>query len=155
TLRPRSGAGAGSAAGPPRTMNPPLLSISGLRFAHNGGSEVLAGVELGLSEGDVLVIVGPSGCGKTTLLRCIAGLEHPASGSITMDGRKLSDAQHFVAPEERGIGFVFQGLALFPHLTVSANVAFGLHGVPSRERSARVTRELKAVGLEQFASRYP
>jgi iron(III) transport system ATP-binding protein len=136
-------------------MNPPLLSITDLRFAHTGGQDVLAGVRLELSEGDVLVIVGPSGCGKTTLLRCVAGLERPAGGTIIMNGETLSDENTFVAPEKRGIGFVFQGLALFPHLTVSANVAFGLHDAPLRERSVRVEEELKAVGLEAFAGRYP
>ncbi len=136
-------------------MNRPLLSITDLHFAHTGDHDVLAGAELDLAEGEVLVVIGPSGCGKTTLLRCVAGLVRPERGSISMDGRVLSDDRSFVAPESRGIGFVFQGLALFPHLTVKGNIAFGLNAVPRSERIQRVADELRAVGLEEFADRYP
>ncbi len=136
-------------------MNPPLLSVTDLHFAHTREHDVLAGAELDLDEGEVLVVIGPSGCGKTTLLRCIAGLEKPERGSIRMDGRVLSDDRSCVPPEARGIGFVFQGLALFPHLTVERNVAFGLHELSRSERDQRVRDELKTVGLEEFAKRYP
>ncbi len=136
-------------------MSRPLLSVSDLHFAHSPALPVLQGTELQLNAGEVLMVLGPSGCGKTTLLRCIGGLEKPDKGTITMQGRTLSDGRQFVAPEQRGIGFVFQGLALFPHLTVAGNVAFGLSNVPSAERKERVANELRSVGLAEFAGRYP
>lgn len=136
-------------------MSRPLLSVTDLHFAHTRAHPVLTGTELQLNPGEVLMVLGPSGCGKTTLLRCIAGLEQPDQGTITMQGRTLSNGRQFIAPEQRGIGFVFQGLALFPHLTVTGNVAFGLNNVPAAERRERVSNELRAVGLAELASRYP
>ncbi|MCC7503109.1 MAG: ABC transporter ATP-binding protein [Flavobacteriales bacterium] len=133
---------------------PTLLSIHDLSFAH-GERTVLDHVELEVGQGEVLVIVGASGCGKTTLLRAIAGLERPSAGTITLDQQLLSGPDHSVAPEDRAIGFVFQGLALFPHLTVNGNVAFGLHKLAKSERTERVAKELKAVDLEGLGDRYP
>ncbi len=136
-------------------MKPPLLSLVDLHFAHDRGQEVLRSASLELAEGEVLVIIGPSGCGKTTLLRVIAGLERPDNGQVIMAGHTLSDKQSFIAPERRGIGFVFQGLALFPHLNVHGNIAFGLQDVPSDQRKQRVEDELHTVGLEGLGKRYP
>ncbi len=131
-----------------------LLNISGLSFAH-GARTILDRVDLSLGDGETLVIVGPSGCGKTTLLRVIAGLEKPSAGEVRLGDEVLTGGHEFIAPEKRGIGFVFQGLALFPHLTVDRNVAFGLHGLPPAERKQRVADELRAVGLEGLGGRYP
>ena len=131
-----------------------LLRIRALAFAH-GDRSVLDGVELDLGIGGILVIVGPSGCGKTTLLRCIAGLEIPSAGEVRLGDVVLTGPHAFIAPENRGIGFVFQGLALFPHLTVDRNVAFGLHGLSAAERKQRVAEELRSVGLEGLGGRYP
>lgn len=136
-------------------MTVPLLQVSRTRFAHAGRRNVLDDASVDLADGEVLVIVGPSGCGKTTLLRVIAGLEKPSAGEVRLGDETLSGPHAFVAPEKRGIGFVFQGLALFPHLTVDRNVAFGLHEVPPSERKQRVSDELRAVGLEGLGSRYP
>lgn len=136
-------------------MKPPLLSLADLHFAHDRGQEVLQSASLDLAEGEVLVIIGPSGCGKTTLLRVIAGLERPDNGQVVMAGQTLSDKQTFIAPERRGIGFVFQGLALFPHLNVHGNIAFGLQDVPRDQRQRRVEDELRTVGLEGLGDRYP
>ena len=131
-----------------------LLSVRNIHFAH-GSKHILSGAGLDLAPGEVLVIVGASGCGKTTLLRVIAGLEAPADGTVHMEGRELQGGGRAVPPEHRGIGFVFQGLALFPHLTVEKNVAFGLHGLSAAERMQRVQEELRSVGLEGLGGRYP
>jgi iron(III) transport system ATP-binding protein len=136
-------------------MNVPLLHASGIRFAHSGGKTVLDGTQVSLAHGEILVIVGPSGCGKTTLLRVIAGLEKPSAGEMRLGDEVLSGGHAFIAPEKRGIGFVFQGLALFPHLTVEKNVAFGLHELPPSERKQRVADELRSVGLVGLGGRYP
>jgi iron(III) transport system ATP-binding protein len=136
-------------------MKQPLLTVQDLHFAHVRGHDVLRGTHLHVDEGELLVVVGPSGCGKSTLLRCIAGLEKPFQGVVAMSGKALNDVRSFVPPESRGIGFVFQGLALFPHLTVSGNVAFGLNKLPASERKARVEAELVSVRLDDLADRYP
>lgn len=136
-------------------MTPALLAVEDLHFAHSGGKAVLDHASLRLTSGELLVIVGPSGCGKTTLLRCIAGLDKPQAGRIILQDRVLTGMDTFVPPEARDIGFVFQGLALFPHLTVTANIAFGLHDVPRNERNQRVNEELEVVGLRGFGHRYP
>ncbi|HEY0979003.1 MAG TPA: ATP-binding cassette domain-containing protein, partial [Flavobacteriales bacterium] len=131
-----------------------LLHIDALRFAH-GERTILHGVDLEVADGEMLVIVGPSGCGKTTLLRLVAGLERPAEGTIRLGGSTLNASGTFVEPEHRNVGFVFQGLALFPHLTVEDNVGFGLDHLPRAERTQRVTEELRMVGLEGLGKRYP
>lgn len=131
------------------------LSVHDLHFGHDRDRPVLHGVAFELSRGSTLVVVGPSGCGKTSLLRCIAGLERPWKGEIVLDDVPLSAPGTFVRPEQRSIGFVFQGLALFPHLTVRENVAFGLRGIPPSERRDRVNEELNGVGLLDLAARYP
>lgn len=131
-----------------------MLHISDLSFSH-GPRVVLDHVELSIDEGETLVIVGPSGCGKTTLLRLIAGLERPSQGEVRLGDGILTSESVFIAPEKRGIGFVFQGLALFPHLTVEKNIAFGLYDLSSAERKQRVEQELRAVGLEGLGARYP
>jgi iron(III) transport system ATP-binding protein len=109
-----------------------------------------------LAAGRILALLGPSGCGKTTTLRLIAGFETPDHGQIAIGGRLVARAGHAgVPPEERGVGVVFQDYALFPHLTVEANVAFGVSRLPRAERRARVTRMLEMVGLGEYAARYP
>lgn len=108
-----------------------------------------------LSEGKLLALVGESGSGKTTLLRMLAGLEKPDSGEILLDGEVISSARHITPPEQRGIGLVFQNHALFPHLTVEKNIAFGLRHLPRSERAAVIDPLLKLVGLSSFQHRYP
>ena len=108
-----------------------------------------------LNGGDICCLLGPSGCGKTTLLRAIAGFEPVAAGTITLDGACLSAPGKLVAPEKRQVGMVFQDYALFPHLSIEANVAFGLRRLPAEQRRQRVAELLELVGLATLAKRYP
>jgi iron(III) transport system ATP-binding protein len=113
-------------------------------------------LSLSLEAGRILALLGPSGCGKTTTLRLIAGFETPDAGEIALGGRLVARAgDGGVPPEERSVGVVFQDYALFPHLDVEANVAFGVSRLPRAQRRARVARMLELVGLEALASRYP
>ncbi|MEX2447023.1 MAG: ABC transporter ATP-binding protein, partial [Dehalococcoidia bacterium] len=100
-------------------------------------------------------LLGPSGCGKTTALRMIAGLLRPDGGTIAIDGRTVAGQGTHVPPEQRRIGMVFQDFALFPHLTVAKNVAYGLTGIGRSERRRRVAEVLDLVGLGPYASRLP
>ncbi len=112
-------------------------------------------VAFGLEAGQIGVLIGPSGCGKTTLLRAVAGLERASGGSIALGGEVVSSAALHVPAEARRIGMVFQDYALFPHLDVQANVAFGLRHLPKPARLARVQEVLELVGLEGLHGRYP
>jgi ABC-type Fe3+/spermidine/putrescine transport system ATPase subunit len=123
-----------------------------------GPHQALDGVSLEVAAGDAVVILGPSGCGKTTLLRLIAGLEVPDSGEISLNGTQVAgDGRTIVPPHQRGIGFVFQDLALWPHLTVRKNLEFVLGSVkaPRAERAARVHQALSLVRIENLSARYP
>ncbi|MBK5222648.1 MAG: ABC transporter ATP-binding protein [Acidimicrobiia bacterium] len=118
-----------------------------------GTNHVLHDVDLTVEPGATVALLGPSGCGKTTLLRTIAGLERPDRGTIVIDGQTVVGSGAFVPPERRRIGMVFQDWALFPHLSVGANVGYGLH---RRERgSGRIEESLDLVGLGGFADRSP
>ena len=114
---------------------------------------MLSDVSLDVAAGEIVALLGPSGCGKTTLLRTIAGLERQQAGTVRLGGRILDDGTTFVPPERRRIGMVFQDGALFPHLDVGQNVAYGL---PRAERrSSRVTDTLELVGLADMVDRMP
>lgn len=115
----------------------------------------VADVSLGLRAGDIGVLIGPSGCGKTTLLRAVAGLEPVLAGHIKLSGQLVSSAGHCVPAQERRIGMVFQDYALFPHMDVARNVAFGIHHLAAPEREARVAEVLQWVGLDNAGSRFP
>ena len=112
-------------------------------------------VTLGLPAGDIGVLIGPSGCGKTTLLRAVAGLEPVSAGRITLSGRVVSEAGLTQPAESRRVGMVFQDYALFPHMDVGRNVAFGLQHLGKTERQQRVSEVLELVGLAGSAARYP
>ncbi len=108
-----------------------------------------------LVEGQIGCLLGPSGCGKSTLLRAIAGFEPLMDGEITLDNDVLSSKSHVVSPEKRSIGMVFQDIALFPHLTIYDNIAFGLKDWSKSDVKARVEYLLDLVGLAGFGARYP
>ena len=139
------------------------LLLSGIRHAY-GGREVLRGIDLEVGAGEILCLLGPSGDGKTTLLRLVAGLEPLQAGRIELGGEVLAEPGREIPPEQRHVGFVFQDYALFPHLTVAENVAFGLRRNPWLPDSPRMTRGEKAwqvaealarVGLETHANAFP
>lgn len=129
------------------------LVVKGITKQFDGES-VLRGVDLTVEKGASVTLLGPSGCGKTTLLRAIAGLDRPDAGLISLGEKTLSDQRTFVPPERRKIGMVFQDWALFPHLDVATNVAYGL-GREVEERSAEVEETLEMVGLSGFGRRMP
>ncbi len=110
---------------------------------------------LSVKRGEILALLGPSGCGKTTLLRLIAGFEVPDQGQIVISGREVAGPKTWRQPEKRKIGFVFQDYALFPHLNVLQNVAFGLTNMPKKLRLERAKEVLDLVGLKIFSRRYP
>jgi len=112
-------------------------------------------VSLNLNAGEIGALIGPSGCGKTTLLRAVAGLEQAESGRIVLDGETVSDDKHHIPVERRQIGMVFQDYALFPHLNVRGNIAFGLNKLPAQARQQRVDEVLALVGLHDLDTRYP
>lgn len=118
------------------------------------GETVLRGVDLTVEKGSSVTLLGPSGCGKTTLLRAIAGLERLDTGTISLGDKLLSNGATFVPPERRRIGMVFQDWALFPHLDVAANVAYGLPK-DTQNRSNVVNETLDMVGLAGFGKRMP
>ncbi len=118
-----------------------------------GSVRAVDDVHFGLERGNLLALLGPSGCGKTTLLRIIAGFENPDDGEIAVAGRVLNSPSCFIRPEKRRVGMVFQDFALFPHLDVGSNIAFGLpKGI---DRKARVSQLLQLVGLERLETRMP
>ncbi|MDP2398278.1 MAG: ABC transporter ATP-binding protein [Burkholderiales bacterium] len=118
-------------------------------------SPVLKGVSFQVEPGMIACLLGASGCGKTTVLRCIAGFEPVQSGTVAVDQVVMSAKGFTVPPEKRRIGVVFQDYALFPHLTVGGNIAFGLRDTPAPQRDARVGELLDIVGLAVLGAKYP
>jgi iron(III) transport system ATP-binding protein len=127
-----------------------LLEVEHLRHAY-GSHRVVDDLSFSLARGAICCLLGPSGCGKTTVLRCIAGFENVLGGEIRLAGRTVSGPGVMVPPEKRRVGMVFQDYALFPHLTVAANIAFGLRS--SREERVRELAEV--VGLSAALEKYP
>ncbi|WP_454056115.1 ABC transporter ATP-binding protein [Cupriavidus sp. Marseille-Q8015] len=136
------------------TAAPPVVEVD--RIVHGFGPHtVIDRLSFSLARGTIACLLGPSGCGKTTVLRALAGFEPLRAGEIRIDGRVVSSAGTGLPPEQRRIGMVFQDYALFPHLDVAANVAFGLTGRERAARAARVREMLALVGLHDAGGRYP
>ncbi|KFE36271.1 ABC transporter ATP-binding protein [Thioclava atlantica] len=126
-----------------------------LRNLHKsyGGHEVIKGVDIDIADGEFCVFVGPSGCGKSTLLRMIAGLEDITGGTLEIDGKRVNDVQ----PRERGVAMVFQSYAIFPHMSVRENMAFGLTiaGASKAEKAEKVQRAAEILQMEHLLDRRP
>jgi putative spermidine/putrescine transport system ATP-binding protein len=129
-----------------------FLELQGLAKRY-GDFTAVSDCNLSVAKGEFVCLLGPSGCGKTTTLQMVAGFTQPSTGRIILDGKDITD----IKPSKRGLGIVFQSYALFPHMTVSDNVAFGLEmrGVAPQERRKRVAEALELVHLQPFAARYP
>lgn len=138
-------------------MNDPFLRLVNVvkRF---GRREVVRNLSLEVARGEIIALLGPSGCGKTTTLRIIAGLEAPDEGEVWIAGRRVAAGGiNIEGPRARRVGFVFQDLALWPHMTVAGNLDFALSSVSvaRRERAARIAEALRMARIESFASSYP
>ena len=132
----------------------PVLEVQDLAQAY-GSHAVVRELSFTLARGSIGCILGPSGCGKTTLLRCIAGFESIASGEIRIAGKVVSRPGLLVPPERRRIGMVFQDYALFPHLSIADNIAFGLRHLSASDRRDRVSELVELVGLGESPDSFP
>jgi iron(III) transport system ATP-binding protein len=120
-----------------------------------GDTMALRGVSLDVEPGEVVCLLGPSGCGKTTLLRIAAGIEKPSGGRVLLNANEVAGPDRFVPPEKRSVGLMFQDFALFPHLTIAQNVAFGLKSLGREEARRQAMLALERVGLARYADEHP
>jgi len=132
------------------------VRVENVTFSYPGArTPVIQDVSFTMQKSEIVGVLGRSGSGKSTLLRLLAGLETPSAGNIAIGGRTVFGEGVFMPPEARGVGMVFQDYALFPHLTVAKNIAFGLHRLPRSQRAKRVREMLELVQLGGFKDRYP
>ncbi|MBE4910540.1 ABC transporter ATP-binding protein [Bacillus luteolus] len=133
-----------------------FIQLTDINFRYRNADKLtLQNVSLSINKGELVSILGKSGSGKSTILRIIAGLEVPSSGSLLVGDKTLVDEACFVQPEKRGIGLVFQDYALFPHLTVADNVKFGLRKMSRKQKLQRLEEVLQLVDLVGYEKRYP
>ena len=133
-----------------------FMDIKNLQFSYpNSPLKTVDNFSFTVEKGEVISILGRSGSGKSTILRLIAGLEMPAGGSFTLNGKKMFCDQTFLQPEKRGIGMVFQDYALFPHMSVEENILFGLPKMSRKDKNKRAQEVLELVELIGFEKRYP
>lgn len=143
--------------GPPADAlsdQPAMVSVEGVSVWF-GKQTALDDVSLEIGDGEIACLLGPSGSGKSTLLRVVAGLERPSQGIVKLAGVEVASPSVFLEPEQRRVGMVFQDYALFPHLTVAANVAFGLRGQDRAETLRAVTSLLERLGVARYRESYP
>lgn len=141
-----------------RNTNDSYLKVDNISLAYNtpdGPKTVVQNLDLTVDKGHIGCLLGASGCGKTTVLRAIAGFEPLCAGTIHLNGELLSSAEATVVPEKRNVGMMFQDYALFPHLSIEKNIAFGLRKQDKIKRLARTEEMLELVGLEDLGKRYP
>lgn len=136
-------------------MSKPLLKVNNLIKSFEEGKPVVNKADFSVFKHEIFALLGPSGCGKTTTLRCIAGFEHPDKGEIYFEDKLISSSDTHIAPQERGIGFVFQDYALFPHMTALDNVAFGLKSLPKHKRKVFAEEVLCRTGMGDYKDRTP
>ena len=129
------------------------LTLTGLTLTYPNGTRAVNEIHLAIGDGEFLAILGPSGCGKSSLLRLVAGLESPTSGTIAMNGKDVTRLE----PKDRDVAMVFQGLALYPHMTVAENMAFGLQArrTPREEMDRRVREAAETLGLTRYLGKRP
>ncbi len=127
------------------------FKIENLNFEYEKNKAILKNINIEMKKGEILGVYGDSGIGKTTLLNIIAGFEKEKSGSIYIDGKRINN----IPAHKRNIAFIFQDYALFPHLTVEKNIAFGIRAKGKANKQKKVSELLNIVKLEGFASRYP
>jgi len=132
-----------------------ILELRSVSCAYDPHRPAIRDISFSAREGEILCLLGPSGCGKTTILRAIAGFEPVRFGEIFLSGRRVSSPSEMIPTEERRVGMVFQEYALFPHLRVADNIAFGLHHLSRAERTRQVQEMLRLTGLEGLERRYP
>ena len=132
-----------------------ILELRAVSCAYEPGRPAVQEISFSAREGEILCLLGPSGCGKTTILRAIAGFEPVRSGQLFLSGQLVSSPDVTIPTENRRVGMVFQEYALFPHLRVQDNIAFGLRHLARSERAVRVQEMLRLTGLEGFERRYP
>ena len=137
------------------TERPVMLELRHITCCYEAGRPAIHSVSFCARQGEIVCLLGPSGCGKTTTLRAIAGFEPVTSGEIHLNGELVSAPGYHVPPERRRAGMVFQEYALFPHLRVIDNIAFGLNHFTAEERRRRVQGLLALIGLEDLERRYP
>ena len=134
-------------------MGDSILELKNLSHSYDGSEISLKNISLTVNKAEKVSILGPSGSGKSTLLRLIAGLEKPYSGTITIQGKVVSDQDHLVAPEKRNVGLVVQNKALFPHLTVQKNIGFGIK--KNQEKTKIISDLLNLFKIEHLSNKYP
>jgi iron(III) transport system ATP-binding protein len=137
------------------TLGTPVVELRQVTCAYDEGREAISKISLSAHQGEVLCVLGPSGCGKTTTLRVIAGFESVTEGEVYLNGRLVSAPGHLIPAEQRRVGMVFQEYALFPHLRVEDNIAFGLQHLARDQRKAQVHQMLVLTGLVGLEKRYP
>ena len=131
------------------------LSIENLTCKYDDQTTVLESLSLRVEHGEIVCLLGASGCGKTTLLKAIAGLLPLSSGTMSLNCNVIDNGEHWLPPEQRNIGMIFQDYALFPHLTVEQNIAFGLTALSAQDKHQRVKEMLELVHLSGYGDRYP
>ncbi|MBI4400770.1 MAG: ABC transporter ATP-binding protein [Nitrospirae bacterium] len=134
---------------------PTVLELRHVTCAYEAGRPAITDISFSVREGEILCLLGPSGCGKTTTLRVVAGFEPVISGEVHLEGKLVSSPGLLIPTEQRRTGMVFQEYALFPHLRVVDNIAFGLQHLPQNQRAAHVCTMLELIGLTGLERRYP